>query len=435
MGGLSGEQVFDNFKQGEGTSSLQLIATELLKLQKTYGKRAEAIEGIQRSMESAWSGDAGTRARQGAGPLMPALEESARNMDSTVGSMKTQAGDWHTAANSVEPVPPLPEKPNPWTTGLKAAIPVAGPFMASSDLRSYQDGVEAHNRAAQHNVDVMSAYSNQTSSNSNFPRTYGVLEPGSSPISVASSSTPSAISGDLHSDVTRSSTVSAPAGTGTPVTSGPMTSAVPQVGSPVSTGAGTPTTTPGPITSGPAGSTGPTGPTTGLAAAGPVTPPPGSSSGDRARPGSTPPGRSTFGTTNPTKPGAPRGLSERAGSRLYSPGGGSSGGTVGRGGAGGVGGVGSGGSAGDAASRALGAGKGTGAGLPGGAASAAESAAARSAAGTRGAGMGAMGAAGAGGARREEDEEHQRAAYLQENDPDEVFIGDLGKTTPPVIGE
>ncbi|MEY7972728.1 hypothetical protein AB8O38_12085 [Saccharomonospora xinjiangensis] len=55
-------------------------------------------------------------------------------------------------------------------------------------------------------------------------------------------------------------------------------------------------------------------------------------------------------------------------------------------------------------------------------------------AGTRGAGMAPMGAAGGRG-QGDEDKEHQRASYLQENDPDEAFIGDLGKTAPPVIGQ
>ncbi len=46
-----------------------------------------------------------------------------------------------------------------------------------------------------------------------------------------------------------------------------------------------------------------------------------------------------------------------------------------------------------------------------------------------------MGAGGAGKGQGDDETEHQRASYLQENDPDEVFLGDLGKTAPPVIGE
>ncbi|MBK1785726.1 hypothetical protein [Prauserella cavernicola] len=440
---MNGEQVYDNFQQGKGTSRLEQLAGELLKLQKTYKNRAESIVQIQEGMGSAWTGDGASAAREGAGPLKPALLESAGNIDATVDSVQTQSGDWNRAARSVEPVPPAPEKPNPWTTGLKAAIPVAGPFMASDDLKSYQSGVEAHNRAAQNNVDVMSAYSNQTNSNSSFPTSYGVMQPGGAAISVASGSAPNAISGDLtYSDTTtRSSTVAGPVGSGVQPGSGPVSGAVPNVGSPVATGSGAPAPAPGPI--GPSAGTPPPAPApspgTGVTAAGAVPVGGTSSTGNTSRPGNTP-GRTSFGTTatprtgTGTGSGTSRGTGERAGSRLYGPGSGSGSGAGGAG-RGSVGGVGSGGSAGDAAARALGAGKGTGAAMPGGAASAAESAAAKGASGTRGAGMGAMGPAGAGRANREEDEEHQRPEYLQENDPDEVFIGDLGKTSPPVIGE
>jgi len=39
------------------------------------------------------------------------------------------------------------------------------------------------------------------------------------------------------------------------------------------------------------------------------------------------------------------------------------------------------------------------------------------------------------GGKGEEDTEHQRPAYLVENDPEDALIGELPKTIPPVIGE
>jgi len=39
------------------------------------------------------------------------------------------------------------------------------------------------------------------------------------------------------------------------------------------------------------------------------------------------------------------------------------------------------------------------------------------------------------GGKGEEDAEHQRPAYLVESDPEDVLIGELPKTIPPVIGE
>ena len=45
-----------------------------------------------------------------------------------------------------------------------------------------------------------------------------------------------------------------------------------------------------------------------------------------------------------------------------------------------------------------------------------------------------MGGAGGGGARGGEDEEHTRASFLVEDDPDALFGTDQ-VTAPPVIGE
>jgi hypothetical protein len=68
---------------------------------------------------------------------------------------------------------------------------------------------------------------------------------------------------------------------------------------------------------------------------------------------------------------------------------------------------------------------------PGGALAAAEGAAVRGGTGGRGGGMMPMhGQRGEG----EEDDEHQRASYLVEGDPDAVFGTDQ-MTAPPVIGE
>ncbi|TWE30150.1 hypothetical protein FHX69_2847 [Prauserella muralis] len=429
------------------------MAETLARLKASYRNRAESIAALQQQMASAWTGDAGTAAREGAGPLEQALKESAANFDQTVRSMADQSSSWNSAARSVEPVPPMPEKPSPWTTGLKAAIPVAGPFMAADDLRTYQEGVVAHTAASANNVAVMDKYSAATSGNAaNIGHDYTVLEPGSASVSLKSS-TPSGISGDLSGapGATHSSAVSGPGAGPVTTSGGPVSGAVPHVNAPSATGAGPTPVSPGggpPVSTPNVGTGGTTGlgAPTGIAAATNV-PPSRSTPSDSTRQGTGRPSfgnsstRGTSGTsrggtgtsrsTTGTGPGSGRGgagLGERAGSRLYGPGAGRAGGGEAAGGGRAAG-------AADGA-RALGAGKGTGVGMTGGAAAAAESAAARgTAAGARGGAMGPVAGTGANRGQGAEDEEHQRAAYLQENDPDEVFIGDLGKTTPPVIGE
>ncbi|EHR52548.1 hypothetical protein SacmaDRAFT_4362 [Saccharomonospora marina XMU15] len=411
---MNGEQIYNNFRDAAGTEGLQQLARVVVELQNTYGDRAQSIKDLQSAMESGWTGDAGASARAGAGPLARALTSSADNMDATVNSLKTQADTWHNAANSVEPVPPMPEKPSPWTSGLKAAIPIVGPGIVADEQEAYQAGAEAHNRAAQHNVQVFSSYAAQTSTNSEVPRNYEVLQPSNAAISISSTG-PSSVSGDLTAgaDFTRgtggAATVS-PGGT----MSGSVSGSVP------SAGAATPAVGSG---GGPAHSASPTG------TAATTTPyPVGTSGAERARQDKTKQpfaplpgtgrqgGNRTGGDSGGTRGG---GVGERAGSRLYGPGG--------RGAAEAAGGRVSG-------EVARGGARGTGAALPGPAGATAEAAAARNAASARGAGMAPMGA-GAGRGKGGEDEEHQRPAFLQENDPDETFIGDLGKTAPPVIGE
>lgn len=454
---MDGQQIYDNFAQGRGTRSIEQIAAELNKLNKTYGTRAQSISDLNTQMESAWTGDASAAAHSGAAALMPALEDSAQKMDRTTESTQNQSSAWTNASHSVEPVPPMPEKPNPWTTGLKAAIPVAGPFMAADDINTYQDGAQAHHRAAQHNVDVMNSYSGQTSGNSAFPRTYGTLQSSGGSISLSDGSSPGSVSGGQSEapDATRASSTGVPIAAS--VTPGGPVSAVPQVNAPVSSGSVNQ-----PITGGSSGTVNPPPPVggggggadrsgggggTGTSGAGLIGGP-GGRGANRDGPDRNGPNTSRTTGFNRSANGPGRGL---AGDRLR----GvpdpkettSRGGTAGRSGIGGRGGVGEGGAGrsgvGDAASRgaagesarSLGAGKGTGTGLPGGA-GAAESATTRSAA-SGGRGMGTpMGAAGAGrGGRGEDDDEHQRPDYLQENDPDAAFIGDLPKTAPPVIGE
>ncbi|MGW1677884.1 hypothetical protein [Saccharopolyspora sp. NPDC002376] len=107
-------------------------------------------------------------------------------------------------------------------------------------------------------------------------------------------------------------------------------------------------------------------------------------------------------------------------------------GGAGRGGMGGAGGMGRGAGAGGqlgAGGRAgVGGGMGSGTG-PGASGSTAASAGGRGAAG----GMGGAGGAGRGKPQGEEDQEHERPSWLQEQD--DIFTNDMEKTAPPVFGD
>lgn len=424
--GMDAEQIYRNFREGRGTFEMQEVTAELKKLQETYGDRATTIAALQGAMEQGWTGEGGAAARNGAGPLVPALFDSATAMDATTGSLGGQADAWHAAANKVEPVPPLPEQPNPFTTGLEI---VTG---STNEIHSYEAALEQRWHAVSTNLDAMASYENETGGNSTFPRTYGVMAQGGADVTVETSK-PDAISGDVTnpSGVTGASgvTPSVPGVANVPVASnapavgnGPVPGGTP-VSNPGGLPGGTPSPpggTPGvPSAPGPAGAASTARPTGTPATTGPgglaatAVPPNGRASTGTGRTGGVP--RTTSGGPRTGQGvggrppgGATPGREGLPGGRVPAEGG--------------------------ARGGALGAGRGTGAVPPGGAA-AAESAAARGGATTaRGTGMMPVGA-GAGRGKGDEDEEHQRKSYLQENDPDELFVGDLGHTAPPVIGE
>lgn len=94
MGGLTGSFIYANFKNGQGTGGLESFADVLVKLRQSYEDRAIAIKQIQERMESGWTGAAGAAAVSGAGPLVPALQESAENMERTFASVSKQAQAW-----------------------------------------------------------------------------------------------------------------------------------------------------------------------------------------------------------------------------------------------------------------------------------------------------------------------------------------------------
>jgi len=131
------------------------------------------------------------RRRRGAGPLAQAFVDTAQPLDRTRASVEAKVSSFDGSGHSVVPVPPKPDKPNPCTTGLKAAIPIAGPFMAANDLDSYHDGVAKHNAANDNNVRVTDQYSNVTASTKPaLPTDFGVLQSGGAAIAVKQPGSP-----------------------------------------------------------------------------------------------------------------------------------------------------------------------------------------------------------------------------------------------------
>lgn len=434
--GMNGTDVYNNFTGGS-SQSLQAAAQAVQQLSEEYLQEAQAIKDLQTRMNAAWTGSSGDAAYAGANPLAQAFKDSSGPLDLTTASMDVQSDVFEQSKSKVVPVPPAPEKPSGWTVGLKAAIPIVGPSMAVSDVKSYQDGMAQTNAANDNNVRVMEQYSSVTGdTRGKIPMDYKILPTDTASIGLKPPDigTIGVVSAEYNDRTGASSSTTNPS-VGSPTSGGPV-SAPPTLSgasavtssSPTGGGTGGPVSPPPSL---PATPPGPTSGGTGSSAYVPGVPGYNGSGTSTQRPGSGGyrSGPSTGGSTN-SNLGRNSAANRLLGSDEDGAGrrGGSSSGTarggsaaeerLGRSGAG-------------AGESKLGGGKSTGAGNLGSAAAAEEGAAGRSSG--RSASGAPMGAAGQRG-RGEEDEEHQRPDYLLEADPDSVFGSDV-RATPPVIGE
>lgn len=434
--GMNGTDVYHNFTGGS-SQSLQAAAQAVQQLSEEYLQEAQAIKDLQTRMNAAWTGSSGDAAYAGANPLAQAFKDSSGPLDLTTASMDVQSDAFEHSKSKVVPVPPAPEKPSGWTVGLKAAIPIVGPSMAVSDVKSYQDGMAQTNAANDNNVRVMEQYSSVTGdTRGKIPMDYKILPTDTASIGLKPPNigTIGVVSAE-YNDKTRASSTTANPSVGSPTSGGPV-SAPPTLSGASAVTSSSPTGggTSGPVSPSPSLPGTPPGPASGGTGTSAYVPP-GVSGYNDSRSSTQRPGSdgyrsaSTGGSTN-SNLGRNSAANRLLGSDEDGAGrrGGASSGTA-RGGSaaeerlshGGAG----------AGESKLGGGKNTGAGNLGSAAAAEQGAATRSSA--RSASGTPMGAAGQRG-RGEDDDEHQRPDYLLEADPDSVFGSDV-RATPPVIGE
>jgi len=400
--GMDGQQIYDNFQEGEGGKGLTGASDIVRGMSHKYEKRAESITQLTVRMEQAWEGPAGGVARRGAGPIAVEHGYAAPAINDASVTLKDQVSAFSDTKRVVEKPPPEPKEPS----GLENFVSLGGAG------RSYDQKKAEYDATNQTNVSAMGVYEDMSSTNSSrMPLTYGSLTSDSADVGVEQR---------------------------TPPPIGP-----PPIGKYPPPGGG-------------GNGSGNTGGTTGSQGTGGSQqyPPPGSNTGggnDTTLPSqNNPPRQPPYDPTLPPG-GRPPGRGGQQdvpvgpmGPGGYGQNGGQGGGPGGRGGSGfgprGTGGFGPGGSGGAGSGPG---GRGGGGFGPGGAgaAAAAEGGPARGgiggapgAAGGGGRGGGGMGGAGGRGQNGDEDENHERPSFLVEPDPHETFGTDQ-VTAPPVIGE
>jgi hypothetical protein len=162
---MSGAEIYRNFSEGAGTGGLQAGAAIVNEIAGEYTDEVTAIRELTARMESAWQGAAASAAYRGAGPLTTEHETSGAALLKAQSLTSFEAEVFALSKNSVVPVPPKPTAPDPWAF-----------LVDSGGLVAFEDQVDDHNAAAKHNVAVMTSYTTSTSDISQqLPIEYGSL--------------------------------------------------------------------------------------------------------------------------------------------------------------------------------------------------------------------------------------------------------------------
>ncbi|TDQ05291.1 PPE domain-containing protein [Labedaea rhizosphaerae] len=398
-GGLSPHDIYVQITTGPGSGKLMAAQSATQSEVEAEQQRTAMISEIANMINSGWEGSASEAAYAVTKPLIDIGHSRAEYLSRAQQDLQNQIGAFDTARNGVKPV----SATLPPTNVLADAVPW---------LKDVDQATTAYQDDAQNNITVFSAYDTASRSNGErLPKEYPALkDSGDSPEVVLADpkqpvggTQPGTGSGATHSS-TGSGVPSVPSGStaehsswpSAPASSGHQAVPAPQV---------------------------PAGSTSASSATQPPVYQPGTSGYPQA-PAAQGPTAST-----PYQPFGPYGGTSYGPGGRY--GGGSGSGYGGGSGSGYGGGSGSGGGARTGGTPEGGARSGVGAGgVP-----AEESIARRlnpGGASGRG-GMAGMGAMGAGhGGNKDEDAEHERPSFLQEDDPEDIF-GTDEVTAPPVI--
>ena len=445
-GPLSAAEIHAQINGGGGPSRLEAARESAQRLGTGLLDRSAQIDALHAEINEGWQGEAGQAAGNAAVPLAQAAKTDAEHLNVAGTAVENQLSGFHTVRNTVVPV--SPEPPRITSDNFMQNL-------ADGNLADHSRKVGQWMGENQVNIEAFAEYHRASTANGQtMPSNYAPLA-APAPIALSEATAPNApatpgtggptgtpgptpIPGSGVPAPDRGANATAPAPTSRPVApaanwtppgdrGGTHTSTYRPPGPANNPGFGQPG---GPNRYGPAGhnpaygnnSPGNFGPgtggpgTSGPGAGGPGTSGPGT--GNRVGPGAGYRGGPAFG------PGAGGPAGGFRGTPAFGPGAGGTGS--------GIGGPGSGNPGGNPGQGPGGAGRGTGAMPPG------APGAGGAGSGARGGGAGGMpmGAGGGGGkGKGGEDEQHKRAAYLKNSDPDATFGPDPGQTTPAVIGE
>ncbi|MFC7612630.1 hypothetical protein ACFQV2_02160 [Actinokineospora soli] len=203
---MSGQAIYENFKNGRGGEGLAEAATLIREASLMYEQHALDIRQLTSKMESYWQGDAAGAAQRGAGPLAVEHELAQPELSTVDDLSNRQVGSYNDAKNRVQPIPDVPEEPSLWDNITS--------FGGASD--TYEQQVQANRNANDNNVQVMQAYESASLYNGdNMPKTYGQMQPDNSQIVIGGDKGGDDGTGDGDGDDGRQQVTRPPGSSGT----------------------------------------------------------------------------------------------------------------------------------------------------------------------------------------------------------------------------
>lgn len=143
--GLTPQQIYEQLTGGPGSGKLADASSAASREWQREEERANEIRALAEDIRSGWEGQASEAAHGAAGPLAESALQGASQLHTSEELLNRQTEVFHSAANSVVPVPENPPESNilndmiPWETDL------------DQEIREYQ-------AQAQHNIDVFRTY-------------------------------------------------------------------------------------------------------------------------------------------------------------------------------------------------------------------------------------------------------------------------------------
>ncbi|WP_459716818.1 hypothetical protein [Actinophytocola sp. KF-1] len=151
---MTPQQIYDELTTGPGSETLQAaqgISREEAAAEQAREKR---IRRLMATIESGWQGSAADGAHGAARPLAQHAAEGAEYLYLAQDLLDRQAGSFHRAAASVEPMPPEPA-----TELLEQLVP----FEVDTDAQTRE-----YQQKAQHNIRVFEGYDNASNHNETY---------------------------------------------------------------------------------------------------------------------------------------------------------------------------------------------------------------------------------------------------------------------------